>query len=630
MIAVLCWILLMTLALSLPLSAEDRPSSAPGGGSIQIAPGVTVAAVVTAADATAREKLAADEIAAYLQRIAGPELERIELAEDGVGEGVIAVGELARRAGIITQEELDAVARDGYMVRVAGGRAGICGWRDVGTVYGAYALLRELGVRFYAPECEVVPARPKLVIPECELSAAPHYEWRGMTDNMKLGQTPDDDVGDPGEIGESGSWVHSADFLVPFDTYSEEHPEYFALGKDGQRLHRDPSRHRFDVHLCLSNPDVQRVSAERMLYLIEKQPDRTFFGVSQGDGFGWCQCEQCQALDAVPGVEMADRLLEYVNFIARAVAEKYPEKRILTLAYTFATSPPPQRVKPEPNVMVQFCPYPGRVECQSHDLTCEQNRKGLADFEGWLAACPDNMYIFDYPCGYREYYEPFGSFYAMKRKLDVYAERGIRGIFYCGVPSSFRDLFVFVQSRLLWEPEADVESLIDEFMPVYYGPAAPHMRAYFDFFHAEFERRNIHQMCEGPNPGFVTPEFSHEGLDLIARAEAAAAGDDDVLSRVWAEKFCLLFADVNERNLGNGAIADSEAAFARRLAEFARIARVREIRRIARRDSEAAVPSDWLRHISGLQVDADPWYEDETIDRLIAEPEKTLREAREG
>ena len=220
MLAVACWMLLIVLAFSLPLSAEGRPSSAGSSASIHIAPGVAVVAVATAADATARERLAADEIAAYLQRIAGPEPERIELAEDGVGEGVIAVGELALRAGIIAQEELDAVAGDGYVVRVAEGRAGICGWRDVGTVYGAYALLQELGVRFYAPGCEVVPARPNLMIPEFELSAAPHYEWRGMTDNMKLGQTPDDDVGDPGEIDEPGSWVHSADFLVPFDTYS--------------------------------------------------------------------------------------------------------------------------------------------------------------------------------------------------------------------------------------------------------------------------------------------------------------------------------------------------------------------------------------------------------------------------
>ena len=49
-----------------------------------------------------------------------------------------------------------------------------------------------------------------------------------------------------------------------------------------------------------------------MLELVEKQPDRTFFGASQGDGFAWCECDKCKALDGVPGVEMTDRLLDYV------------------------------------------------------------------------------------------------------------------------------------------------------------------------------------------------------------------------------------------------------------------------------------------------------------------------------
>jgi len=636
MLGLLCSLLIMILALCAPLSAEQGPGSSASGGNapgaegrIVIAPDVTASAVATAADATSREKLAADELGAYLFQITGRRLERTEIPDGRVPAGVIAVGSLARECGLVSQKELEAVARDGYVVRVAGGRAGICGWRDLGTVYGAYALLGRLGVRFYAPGCEIVPKVASLLIPECELKAKPHYDWRGLTGNLKLGQSPDDDMGDPGEIGEPGSWVHSADFLVPFDKYSPEHPEYFALQKDGTRLHRDPKAHRFDVHLCLSNPEVRRISAERMLYLIGKQPNRTFFGVSQGDGSAWCECEQCRALDGVPGEEMTDRLLDYVNYVARAVGEKYPDKRILTLAYTFATSPPPRRVLPEPNVMVQFCPYPGRVDCQSHDLTCEQNARGLADLEGWLAKCPDNMYIFDYPCGYQNYYEPFGSFYAMKRKLDFYAEHGIRGIYYCGVPTSFRDLFIFVQSRLLWDPKADVEKLIDEFMGAYYGPAAPYMRQYFDYFHGEIERRNIHQMCEGPNPGFVTAEFSQKGLALIAEAEAAAAGNGAILSRIWADKFCLLFADVNERNLGNGKIADSEDAFARRLAEFVRIARERAVRSIARRDSDAAVPSDWIYGIGRLRIDARPWYNDPVFDRLIADPEKTLRDERQ-
>ena len=198
---------------------------------------------------------------------------------------------------------------------------------------------------------------------------------------------------------------------------------------------------------------------------------------------------------------MADRLIDYVNYVARAVAAKYPDKRILTLAYTTATSPPPLRVLPEPNVMVQFCPYPHRVACQSHDLTCPKNALGFEDLKGWLAKSPENMYIFDYPRGYAMYYEPFGSFRAMHSKLDFHAVNGIRGIFYCGVPSNFRDLFVYVQSKLLWDPDADVEALIDRFMAAYCGAAAPHMRGYFDYLEQQVRDRDFHMMCEGQNPG---------------------------------------------------------------------------------------------------------------------------------
>ena len=625
----LCLSFLATCSVSLPVFAQQTDVSARAEDvvAVCIEPDVTVTTVALGPNPTAREKLAADELVAYLEQISGKKLKRTEVAAGRVPTGVIAVGSLARQAGLISAEELGAVGRDGYMVRVTGGKAGICGARDLGTVYGAYALLRHLGVKFYAPECEIVPKVRELVIPNCELRARPFYEFRSLTGNLKLGHTPKDDMGNPKEIGERGSLVHSAAYLLPFDKFSHDHPEYFALQKDGKRLHRDPKRKRFDVHLCLSNPEVCRISAQRMLELIEKQPDRTFFGVSQGDGFAWCECEKCKALDAVPGVEMTDRLLDYVNEVARAVAAKYPDKRILTLAYTNATSPPPRRVMPEPNVMVQFCPYPHRVACQSHDLTCEKNKQGFEDLKGWITKCPKNMYIFDYPRGYKIYYEPFGSFYAMKRKMDFYAQNGIRGIYYCGVPTNFHDLFVFVQSHLLWDPKADVEPLIGEFMGIYYGDAAPEVREYFDFLHEEVERRNIHQMCEGANPGIVTPEFSRKALELFDKAGAAVANDDLSLRRVLAEKFCVLFADLNERNLAGGKIADSEDAFARRLADFARIGRTLKIRTIGRR--EAGIVSDWLWRIASLRPSSEPWYTDVLIERLISNPEKTLKQQRQ-
>jgi hypothetical protein len=594
-------------------------------GEITVGERVPAMEIVVAPDATKRELLAADELCAYLEAMTGKRLKRAEAAQRAAPAGSIVVGRQALAAGLITQSELDAVAQDGYVVKVRDGRVAVCGWRDVGTVYGAYALLRHLGCKFYAPGCEVVPQTAALDIGDCTLSDRPFYEFRNLAGNLKLGNTPSDDMMAPSAIGEPGNIVHAAAYLLPYDLYHEAHPEYFALQKDGRRLSREFHGEDLQVHLCLSNPDVRRISAERLLALMDRQPERRFFGVSQGDGFAWCQCEQCKALDAAPGVEMTDRLLDYVNYVAREVAKKYPDKRVLTLAYTNATSPPPTRVRPEPNVMVQYCPYPHRTDCSSHDLTCEKNKQSLADLQGWFKACPDNMYIFDYPTGYANWYEPFGSFWAMKRKLDFYAQNGVRGIFYCGTPQNFKQLFIYVQSELLWHPNAPVEPLISEFMDAYYGAAAPAVRRYFDYLSKEVEERPIHQQCEAASPHTVTPEFADKALAMLSEAEDAVRNDRARLYRVQTEKLCPLFGDLNARNPLNGQLAVSEAQFAQRLAEFCAIARTQRLGSFIRRVSG----QEWMYKIARLKLTRSPWYSDSVVDRLIKSPAEALSKERE-
>ena len=604
----------------LPLP-EPRPE-----GTAAFKDGTAVARILIRKDAPERERLAATELASYIEKICGKKLSVTETDAAAGSPGDLVLGELAVSAGLISRQELSPLERDGYIVRVTSDRGAVCGWRDLGTIYGVYALIRQFGVKFYAPGCEIVPQIETLTMPACELRSKPLLEFRKMTQNLKLGHTPSNDLGNPREIGEAGGLVHAAAYLVPFDKFHEEHPEYFALQKDGKRLHRDPKAKRFDVHLCLSNPDVQRVSAERLMTLMDKQPDRTFFGVSQGDGHAWCRCEACLALDTDPGKIMTDRLITYVNAIARHVAKKHPEKRILTLAYTKATSPPPIRVKPEPNVMVQFCPYPGRVYCQSHFFTCEKNTGGYEDIQGWLKFAPDNMYVFDYPCGYKIWYEPFGSFYAMKEKVEYYLDNGIRGMYYCGVPKNFKDLFIFVQSAMHWDRNADVEALIDEFMAVYYGKAAPFIRAYFDAMHREVIDRQVHQMCEGRCPGIITAEFAERARALFAKAEEGVAEDRAALYRVHDEKFCVVFADLNERNPVNGKLAVSQDEFARRLAEFMTLGRILRRRTIGRRDD--GIVSDWLHRICRIRTHTKPWFADPLCRRMKQAPEKTLAEER--
>jgi hypothetical protein len=592
-------------------------------GKVFLGSRVEVTAVALAPEASPREHLAAQELADYLARMAGKRLDRIEIRDGKVPTGVIAVGRLARDGGLVSPEELAAVARDGYVLKVAGGRAAVCGWRDLGTLYGAYGLLQLLGVRFYAQDCEVVPQVQTLTIPEGSRSSRPRFDLRGfyglhrvfgLEPSPKLGHTPNDDQGNFGSPNEKDVAGHTSNYLVSYYKYGKEHPEYFALQKDGQRLRPIPGK-RFDVHLCLSNPDVRRISAERVLALMDVQQERTFFVVTQGDGTDWCMCDSCKALDAVPGNDMTDRLLDYVNYVARAVASKHPDKILLTAAYTDATARPPTRVLPEPNVRVVYCPYPGRCNCQSHDLTCEKNRKSLEDIAGWLRRCPRQLYIFEYPRGYHCWYEPFGSVQSMARRMRYYASTTIGGIGFCVAPENFRDLFLFLMGRLSWEPDADVEALINEFTAAYYGKAAPAVREYLDFMRREIDQRPVHQMCEGPNPGLVTADFADKALEVFARAQAAVADAPLRLARVDAEKFCVLWADIHQRSTVNRRLAVDSATFNRRLGELVRIARDRKIERLGRPD--LGLTPNWLSYVAGIKLSSQPWYTDPLVAQLI-------------
>lgn len=230
------------------------------------------------------------------------------------------------------------------------------------------------------------------------------------------------------------------------------------------------------------------------------------------------------------------------------------------------------------------------------------------------------MYIYDYPRGYRVWYEPFGSFYAMVEKMNFYASNGIRGIVQCVVPTSFTDLFVFVQGQLFWKPDADVEKLIDEFMDVYYGKAASYMREYFNFMYNEINTRPVHQHCESPNPELVTAEYANKALEMFNKAQDTVADDSISLQHVEIEKFCLLFSDVNQRNTRNNQLTISMPEHAKRLAETVRIAKNMKVIQVGNLPNMINF-KDWLRGISLLSLQSEPWYYDPGVDAFINNPE---------
>ena len=317
---------------------------------------------------------------------------------------------------------------------------------------------------------------------------------------------------------------------------------------------------------------------------------------------------------------MTDRILEYVNSNARSVAKKYPGKKILTLAYTEATSRLPTRVLPDSNVMVMYCPYPPQTMCISHGLECPKNRIGLMELKGWLSKCPNNMYIFDYPRNYTIWYEPLGSFYGMVSKMNLYSSVGIKGIIQCVVPTSFTDLFIFVYGKLLWDPKADVEEAIDEFMLAYYGLAAPAVREYFNYMHQEIESRQIHQLGADTQL-LVTASYADKALEILEQAQTAVTNDTVRLRRVEAEKFCVLWSDINQRNTIKNNLSVSLEKHIQHFGEMVRIARDMKVMTVRNESEGQPNFKEWVKEVAPMELQSDPWYNDPAVDILIANPE---------
>ena len=79
--------------------------------------------------------------------------------------------------------------------------------------------------------------------------------------------------------------------------------------------------------------------------------------VTQEDNHQYCQCVECKALDALEGSQ-SGTMIHFVNAVAEAIEDEFPDVFIDTFAYWYSRKPP-KFVKPRDNVIVRLC----SIEC---------------------------------------------------------------------------------------------------------------------------------------------------------------------------------------------------------------------------------------------------------------------------
>lgn len=490
--------------------------------------------IVVSPEATESEQHAAREFSRLLTLSSGVTLP-VVLDTESSRRHEIRIGASSR-----TDMDTTLLAEDGFTIRTEGARLAIVGGSDKGTLYGVYSFFDQyLGYRCLSSKVFDYPKLEQVKIEQIDDTQVPVNRFRDThyrdafdpfySDWHKIDHSTLDGVTD----GEWGYMVHTFELLVPPASYFKTHPEYYAL-IDGKRN---------TSQLCLSNPEVYDVLVKNLEEAMAQFPKATYWSVSQNDNYGYCRCEQCAEMDASEG-SSSGSVLAFVN----RVAERFPNKIISTLAYQYSRKPP-RTIVPRKNVQIMLC----NIESERQmPIATNPNDNFGEDLRAWGKLTRDIL-IWDYVVQFRNLVSPFPNLRVLQPNIQFFVENGTNAHFQQGnreIGGEFNELRQYLIARLLWNPNCDINTEMDDFLRHYYREAAPYIRQYIDLSHDELEASgekldifmNPEDYCE---KGYLRDELMERYEAFFTQAMEAVRDQPDILLRVKAAHMPLTYALFN-------------------------------------------------------------------------------------
>lgn len=410
-----------------------------------------------------------------------------------------------------------------------------------GSTYAVMTLLEKyFGVRYYAAGALYYDRKSDLRLPEdLDISETPTFRYR-QTQSYSFAKEPLFKIWmrteEPKEVFAGNMWVHTFNRILPAAEHGEKHPEYYSY-INGERR---PGR---ASQWCLTNPDVLEAACAAIDSIFKANPGMNMMSVSQNDGNNtYCQCPECMKViereGAVSGL--------YVEFLNK-IAARFPDKEFSTLAYLF-TMNPPAHVKPLPNVNIMLCD----IDCD-REVPLTDNASGqyfMKALEGW-SKISGNIFVWDYGINFDNMVAPFPNFHIIQPNIRTFRDHHATMHFSQIAGSLGTDLSemrTYVVAKLMWDADADIDSLMTEFADGYYGRAGKYILQYEKTLEgallASGHRLWIYDSPVSHKEGMLNSACIKRYNELFDAAEKAVADEPEYLMRVRRSRLPLQYSEL--------------------------------------------------------------------------------------
>lgn len=355
-----------------------------------------------------------------------------------------------------------------------------------GSLYAVDDFLRGLGVEWYMPGelGEIVPKRASIALLKVNKTVKPEIAYRGITFvDFFLPGTADNalwyfrlGLGAPIQ-----GFGHSMQVILSDKNNQEKHPEYYAL-YNGKRefLARGGKP-------CLSTEAFFNEMLAYVRAYFDTYPEATAFPVMPTDGFSnMCQCDLCKCKDTPKRGNagyMSDYVWGFVNRIAGEIEKSHPGRKIGCCAYG-AYLLPPEKVDLHKNVIVMIC------RGRQNDVGNPEGRaQALEIRNAWKAKlAPNSLYTWDYYLTSRSDNKGLPVFFPHAASEDLKSWKGVlQGEFVESwkekgglADPGLNHLNAFVTARLYWNPDQDVDKMLNEYYSSFFGPVKDEMKGFYE------------------------------------------------------------------------------------------------------------------------------------------------------